>query len=200
MNIIHIGAPKTASTLIQNVLNDERDALASVGVNVPDLGWDRERGHYGFRTSLNRAVNGDPYHEALRKDFRRILSDPQETQLISTETLWPVTPISLLRVFPELSDTQILFFCRSQEDIILSHYFQKIKGGRETRTLERFFEAEKENYDYFRLISTWEASFGPGNVHPILYEQALSEGGLCCAKSVKPGPPLSPDALIRRAR
>lgn len=177
MYIIHIGSPKTGSTLIQDFLHDKRDALDALDLSLPLTGWARGRGHYAIRESLNRSADGVEYYENIRSEFSSFAKN-QKNIVISSEALWTVPPKSLLRVYPFLKSAKVVFYCREQYSLIKSHYFQKIKGAGETRSFYDFFLDERENYEYDKILNKWEDVFGAGNVFPMLYEKSAREGGI----------------------
>lgn len=177
MHIIHIGAPKTASTFLQARLDSAAPRLRELGVCLPPEGWARGRGHFDFRMSLRPSADNDPHYIKLREQFReRFLREPNT--VLSAETLWTVKPENILQCYPELKDAKIIMVCRSQRDMIMSHFFQKVKGGRIHCTLMEFLERERNQYDFLQKIQTWEAVFGTGSVCPLLYEKMTNEGGI----------------------
>ena len=80
--IIHIGAPKTGSTAIQNFLYDHEDDLEQLGIHYPRHGVKRGGGHVGFRQSLNNSSlkkqegveNRESFHRILHQDSCTLLS------------------------------------------------------------------------------------------------------------------------------
>ena len=177
MIVLHIGAPKTASTLVQTVLHDFRHALAGIGITVPSSGLRRDGGHVGFRETLRSGSGGDPELAALRRDYTRAFASEQAI-VLSCEQLWTVPPEHVLRIYPGLAGARIVFYARWQPDMILSHFFQKVSGAGESRSLVRFAEEERHQYDFHLVATQWEKAFGSGSVLPRVFEHNPGHHGI----------------------
>jgi len=82
--VLHIGAPKTASTYLQDLLFSHGQFLRSeLNIWVPEAGFFKGRGHIGFRQSLIKKLKtGDV--EENRKQYRKAFKS-KENVLISSE-------------------------------------------------------------------------------------------------------------------
>lgn len=178
MLLIHIGAPKTASTLLHRILHDNRAKFAAAGLTVPEQGWTASGGHMKVRQSLMRVGDGDPEVEALRAQYRDMLLSQTGPVVVTTETFWTVSPQQILRVYPQAAGAHILMILRAQSDLIVSHYLQKVKSGVETRTLRRFAGEEHDTYDFAARADAWAAAFGKERVHILVYEDLVRDGGV----------------------
>lgn len=178
MIILHVGAPKTGSTAIQDFLHTARSDLEAAGLVVPDIGWAKGRGHFGVRQSMNKNSDGVPEMEAVREDLKRSFIGEDRAILISTETLWTVPPQAMLRVYPELKQAHVVLYLREQSTMIASHFSQKIKGGINIPSLSEYIDQNKHQYDFDGILKEWQSAVGRSNVHPFIYEDAAPGGGL----------------------
>ncbi|MEM7317852.1 MAG: hypothetical protein AAF408_02400 [Pseudomonadota bacterium] len=178
MLLIHIGAPKTASTLLHRIIHDNRARFAAAGLRVPERGWTAGSGHMSVRQSLMRNGDGDPEVEALRAYYRDILAHDEARTILTTETFWPVSPDQILQVYPQAASARIMMILRAQSDLIVSHYLQKVKSGVEERTLRGFAEAEHEKYDFATKAAEWGAAFGTDSLHILIYEDLVGRNGV----------------------
>lgn len=201
MIVLHIGAPKTGSTAIQDFLSAARADLLELGILVPETGWRDGAGHSEFRRSMNKTSDGDLDMERVRAEMNQHFDWPGHV-LISCEMIWSVPPKGAFRYYPKLKDATIVFYMREQVSMIESHYSQKLKGGRECRSFREFFEAEKEAYDYIEMFQRWQTALdeGQGEVKPFLYSQNMNviEDFLSSVGSIFGVSPAEIDALCQK--
>lgn len=173
MIVLHVGAPKTGSTSIQQFITSNRAGLEDAGIHAPEAGWVDGAGHTGFRRSFEptRAPQFAEVQSELTKTFNE-----QKNVLISSELLWTVKPTRLLDKYPSLDGCKVVFFLRDQRTMIESHYSQKIKGGRSLPTPEKFIQEQRKFYDFNRFCESWSAVFGRENLKPLIYEDACKAG------------------------
>jgi hypothetical protein len=180
MNILHIGAPKTGTTTLQNFLTSARERLAEKGILVPKAGWKPNGGHVGFRNSLNRSAEDDDESENIKTELTRSFEDKSTVKLICCEMLWTVAPKRVAEVYPALKkdDIKIVLYIRRQDKIIYSHYAQRVKSGRTVATLPEFVEQNFALYDYSKVAADWSTVFGEGCIVARVYEDVLATGGI----------------------
>ncbi len=175
MIIIHPGAPKTGTTALQNFLFDSSDRLREIGIEFPDCGLSRSGGHKDFRVSLNKSSLSDPYFDKIRSSLNDVFETTKDV-LISCELLWSVDPRRIVECYPVLKDAHILVYLRRQDNMIESHYAQKVKGGVIEILPKEFYKKHMLDYDYDAFCSNWAAVFGSKNIHPRIYESSKKNG------------------------
>lgn len=177
--VLHIGAEKTGTTVIQAFCADNADALADRGVLYPE--------GYGYRkhTALTAAVSGaddlllragadpgaDP--DRLAEDVSARLKEAvargrPEHLLLSSEhlssRLADAKPISRLHaMLAEISEeVRVVLYLRRQDQLLLSLYSTSVKAGG-TKSLGEFARGAWW-FDFDRLLGLWEAEFGRDSV------------------------------------
>ena len=189
---IHIGAPKTGTTAIQQYLLKNRDGLARQGVLYPTGGLLKSAHHvigaaiFPGRSSRLGAVTRD---EALSKSFREIRQEMDErkprTVILSTEYLWGELSSSnirrLLQPFEDLS-IKIIAYVRRQDLLAQSLYVQAVKTGTMEAFpawLKRVVDGEKAGFDFHKVLSSWKNSGVAADIVVRVYEKSQLQGDVC---------------------
>lgn len=176
---LHIGRGKTGTTSLQGYLARRRAALAAAGVHylhADDAG--RGCGHQQFAKSFIAAPPGymipaiDP--ERIRREVAAEIRDtPATAFLISSENFPLADPDALAAWFAaeaQVTDIRIIFFVRSQDELLESEYNQMVKLKRESRPLMAYAEQAFEGVDYFAECERWAAVFGRRNLLCRIYD------------------------------
>lgn len=213
--IIHIGAPKTGTTSIQDFLFANTAALAKQGFrfhrNVAGRGSQfeypmaamaqggkllhnpSERIRYKART-LDEAQAESAPHVAALADFPTRWREP--VALFSSEHILPwLDRASLIKTLdqmftPVFSEVRYVVYFRAQRDLILSQYSEQIKRGA-TLTLDAFLDARLARLDLHPQIKRWVNTVGKDRLDVRLYDPSFLLGrdligDFCAACGIDP--------------
>ncbi|NUQ82465.1 MAG: hypothetical protein HUU10_12705 [Bacteroidetes bacterium] len=177
---LHIGAMKTGTSAIQNVLYQKQNKLAQTGLFIPTLSK-RARNYLGF--SLLSPVPDfihtrlpEPAGDLYKQLNTEIDQCAQKTVVISTESWYQIStshllgaeaPRQLHRLLGgERSDRtyKVVFFIRRQDRLMESIYNQHIKNNNLYSLLQSPFSEFMDHYsgyaDLEGITRSWESVFG----------------------------------------
>lgn len=171
--LIHIGAPKTGSTALQNFLALNVDALECQGWTYPRSVL-RGGGHHDIAFHLlgdypdwamPSEVNLNAIPEILRKDI-----STKNRIILSSENFYWLTDPMLLKQFLENIGAgrddvvKILLYVRRQDDAIISWYNQIVKAQGYSGSIYDCISDFAEMWNYQRKIDEWGQAFGFENI------------------------------------
>ncbi|MFT5824281.1 MAG: hypothetical protein ACI8ZM_005547, partial [Crocinitomix sp.] len=172
MNIkvyIHIGPPKTATSAIQNWLQNNRDLLLNQGFFYPEHSVDENGVSSGNvldvfdRNEDTKLVISDKKVKQLLRDCKKNKCD---TLLLSSEFFF-FQVSELLEIFPH---AQLIVYLRFPLDVIESSYNQAVKRHDETKP----FSLPKEpNAYHLKFIEKMFAKHGTANFTIRFYEKSM---------------------------
>ena len=191
--ILHIGAPKTATTLIQRCLEKSSPAFADLGIYVCDfLG---SSNHKLLAYTFREKNDGDEIqsklrlHEpemrkiaysALREKFSDLISETSVKKLvISSEDLQSKLNKNdiknLSKFFHELGfDVSVVLYIREQASAINSHFSTTLKSSVDVIKMRpKLFTQEQfsaSRYNYNLTIRLWRKYF-PDNFKLLIYNK-----------------------------
>lgn len=209
--VLHVGAPKTASTYIQRRLRANAERLRKHSIVVPVLPAVAEMA--GNAKLLPAALGQRPsltFQRAFPKidiralDPARIVTEllqnwrsDAESVILSAENLRPVHARPLRELLPTKTPTVVVLFVRRQDRWLDSYFNQMIKTNEvheETGTfLSRLLNEEDERLcrpDWFAHYQAWRDAFGDCKV--VFYDEVASDvfGAFLNAAGLKPMPDL----------
>jgi hypothetical protein len=176
---LHIGAPKTGTTYLQDRLTVNARSLARHGVHVPSTSPLVSPAMAQFRAALDllgQDWGGDPGHaegswEALVRRVRR----RSGTVVISHEILAPATAGHVARVMRDLagSEVHVVYTARDLGRQLPAAWQESIKQGRRW-TYRRFLDQFEKGRSWFyrafdvpTVLGTWGAGLPPQHVHVV---------------------------------
>ncbi|MGB0100865.1 MAG: hypothetical protein WBP61_11360 [Nocardioides sp.] len=184
---LHIGAPKTGTTYLQDRLSVNAKSLAEHGVHLPTPSPLISPGLAHFRGALDlldQDWGGAPGHadgswEALVRKARR----RSGTVVISHEILAPATPAQVARAMRDLagSEIHVVYTARDLGRQIPAAWQESIKQGRRwsyKRFLDRYQKGRTWFYRAFdvpRVLGTWGAGLPPDHVHVVTVPHGRNE-------------------------
>lgn len=189
---IHIGAPKTGTTAIQDFLFKNREQLRSQGVLYPAAGLLKNAHHIigaaVFPGRSHRLV-GVSREEALRTSIGNLRSEIERsnphTVILSSEYLWgrlsQKDVRSLLEPFSDCT-IRVIAYLRRQDLLAQSLYVQAVKGGLADSFpvwLERVADGERAGFDFHRVLSCWTTAGVPAEVVVRVYERSKLKEDIC---------------------
>jgi glycosyltransferase involved in cell wall biosynthesis/tetratricopeptide (TPR) repeat protein len=178
--VLHIGAQKTASTLVQQVLRRDKEKLRSRGFNVVSrnvmLGTDLQK--LLDKYSVGQEVS-DEQVEAARGALLELIDPKSDTHLLTNEDFFNrirtgyffdhlkyglETMIRVLDTVP-----RVVLYVRSQPSYLESLYLQMVHVGREL-DFDAFIQAFDGKVSWLSVAETIAEKVGPENLTVIPFE------------------------------
>ena len=176
---LHIGAPKTGTTYMQDRLMLNQASLAEHGVTIPTKNRFVDADLFHFRAALDlldQDWGGAPGHavgswDTMVKRVRRA----RGTVIISHEVLAPAEPDVIARVMNDLADSEIhlVYSARDLARQLPAAWQERVKQGRKW-TFRRFLDKVERNQTWFRaamdlpaVLDNWGAKLPPDRVHVV---------------------------------
>lgn len=202
---LHIGAPKTGTTYVQDRLSRNARTLAQHGVHFPSRSPLVSPGMFQFRAALDllgQDWGGDPGHadgnwDALVRRVRRT----RGSVIVSHEILAPAPAEAVARAKAELGagdDLHVVYGVRDLARQLPAAWQESIKQGRKW-TYRAFLRKVRTGKPWFyrafdvpAVLSTWSAGLPPENVHVVTVPQSGTTGPdelwhrFCRAVSIDP--------------
>jgi hypothetical protein len=186
---VHIGAPKTGTTYLQDRLGRNVKELAAHDVHVPTRAPLMSPGTFHFRAALDllgQDWGGPPGHahgswDALVRRVRR----SGGTSIVSHEILAPAAAAPIARLKEELGagrDTEIhiVYSARDLARQAPAGWQESVKQGRRWR-YGRYLSKVREGRSWFArafdlptVLSTWGNGMSPEHVHVVTVPQAAA--------------------------
>jgi len=188
--VLHIGLHKTASSYVQGLLAECRDALLREGVLYPTTGI-VDKSATGTREGAGsgQALLSRPGRQhVLKAQLFAELTEGVSTVLVSSEEfsragLRP-TPARLLARFSDFRSVRVVLVLRRQDNWIESYYKQVVDQYRnfETRSFDDYFRQEGQSLlDFRSRFTLWRDLVGPENFHVLSYDD-LPDGVAICRR------------------
>lgn len=176
---LHIGAPKTGTTYLQDRLMLNQASLAQHGINIPTKSRFVDADLFHFRAALDlldQDWGGTPGHavgawDTMVKRVRRT----HGTVIISHEILAPAKPDVIARVMNDFADSEvhIVYSARDLARQLPAAWQESIKQGRKW-TFQRFLTKVENGQTWFRssmdlpkVLANWGAKMSPERVHVV---------------------------------
>lgn len=180
MNVcyLHIGAPKTGTSAIQDFLLTNQDYLYANGFVYPNPGLhkDDRQANDGNSKSILKAILHDDRDLAseLNNTLRSLLKS--ENVILSAEDLFNrayENGFDIIRCILKDVEVKVILYVRLQSEIFESAIKQRIRNHNKTD-----YEIPQEFYkkfDWFNCAALWAAEFGRGNVAVREYKSKKSD-------------------------
>jgi hypothetical protein len=190
--IVHIGAPKTGTTAIQQYLLKNRDALARQGVLYP-MGGLYKSGHHVIGAAIfpgrGNRLEGVSRDEALARSLEQIRTEiarqAPHTVILSTEYLWgELSAANVQRLLKPFADhsVKVIAYLRRQDLLAQSLYVQAVKGGLTDAFpvwLERVVDSEKAGFNFHKVLTCWKESGTQVELNVRVYERSQLTTDIC---------------------
>ncbi|HSE10458.1 MAG TPA: hypothetical protein VLB29_17485 [Nocardioidaceae bacterium] len=175
---LHVGAPKTGTTYLQDRLAANSESLAEHDIHFPRGPLGRDPGHTHFRSALDLlgedwggpSGHAEGYWEALMRKVRRT----RGTVIISHEILSAAPKEKVAKAMADLegSDVHVVFSARDVARQLPAFWQESIKQGRRW-TFAKFLEAAQNDDDLWfwrsqclpKVLSRWGAGLEPDHIH-----------------------------------
>ncbi|WP_022708562.1 glycosyltransferase [Paracoccus zeaxanthinifaciens] len=182
--ILHLGATKTGSTVLQHLLEDNRPELLRNGIWYPEVGlfWQADRphkqaGHVGFisEASDKRQILRQHLLSGLSLMDGRI-----HTIVLSSEAFFlNRNSLNLAEYFKNFNPEMVVYL-RRQDEWANSQYCEFVAGGAINSTSESFArwvakDKTQELLDYDGLVRGWEQHLPPKAIHVRRYLRTRSQ-------------------------
>lgn len=188
---LHIGAPKTGTTYLQDRLARNAGGLAAHGVHFPTRSPMVSPGLFHFRAALDlldQDWGGAPGHavgswDALTKRVRRL----DGTVIVSHEILAPARPEKVAKAMADLagSEVHLVYSARDLARALPAAWQESIKQGRKW-TYRKFLRRTRRGKPWFfrafdipSVLGTWGAGLPPERIHVVTVPQrgTVTTGG-----------------------
>jgi len=204
---LHIGAPKTGTTYLQDRLRLNAKSLADHGVHFPTRSPLVSPALFQFRAALDlldQDWGGPPGHakgnwDALARQVRR----RSGSVIVSHEILAPASPEQVAKAKADLagSEVHIVYSARDLARQLPAAWQESIKQGRRW-SYRRYLNAAESGDPWFvrafdlpTVLETWGADLPPERIHVVTVPQsgvARQHGDLlwlrfCEAFGIEPG-------------
>jgi hypothetical protein len=181
---LHVGAPKTGTTYLQDRLAANSESLAEHGIHFPRGPLGRDPGHTHFRAALDLlgedwggpSGHAEGYWDALMRKVRRT----KGTVIISHEILSAAPADRAAKAMADLegSDVHVVFSSRDVARQLPAFWQESIKQGRRW-TFKKFLRAVQDNDNMWfwrsqclpKVLSRWGAGLEPDHVHLVTVPQ-----------------------------
>ncbi|MGH3345363.1 MAG: hypothetical protein ACRDO4_00145 [Nocardioides sp.] len=185
---LHIGAPKTGTTYLQDRLALNAKALSDHGVHFPTKSPLVSPGLFQFRAALDlldqdwggKAGHARGSWDALVRRVKRL----NGTVVISHEILAPATPAKIDRAKQDLAGAElhIVYSARDLARQLPAAWQESIKQGRKWRFGRFVKKAERgqiwfaRSFDVPSVLGTWGAHVPPEHIHLVTVPQGPTDG------------------------
>jgi hypothetical protein len=209
--VVHIGAPKTASTYLQRRLRADPNHLRKHGIYVPVISLVAEMA--GNAKLLATALSRRPsltFQRAFSKidvsalDPTRLVAEllqdwraDSESVVLSAENFRPNHARRLRVLLPKTAPCVVVFFVRRQDRWIDSYFNQMVKTNEINEDISTFVarlcDTDGERLcrpDWFAHYEAWRDAFGDCKV--VFYDEVASDvfGAFIAAAGLEPVPDL----------
>lgn len=186
---VHIGAPKTGSTMLQSMASGNRALLLTRGLLYPEVCL-RGLGHHDWAFMLdggfpNWAKPAEVSLSGIEKAVGEECRGHHGDILLSSENFSLFPHPEGLRESLERSGLldgltpRIIFYLRRQDNLLDSWYNQMVKAQGFSGTLDEVVDNPPEFLDYDAQLEAWAESFGQTALDVRIYEEACrGPGGL----------------------
>ncbi|MEY2556455.1 MAG: hypothetical protein QOF93_1599 [Verrucomicrobiota bacterium] len=209
--VVHIGAPKTASTYLQRRLRADPSHLRNHGIYVPVLPLVAEMAGNAklLATALSRRPSltfqrAFPKIDVSALNPRRLVAEllqdwraDSESVVLSAENFRPNHAQRLRELLPKNAPCVIVLFVRRQDRWIDSYFNQMVKTNEVNEDISTFVarlcDTEGERLcrpDWFAHYEAWRNAFGDCQV--VFYDEVASDvfGAFIAAAGLEPVPDL----------
>jgi hypothetical protein len=209
--VVHIGAPKTASTYLQRRLRADPSHLRNHGIYVPVLPLVAEMAGNAklLATALSRRPSltfqrAFPKIDVSALDPTRLVAEllqdwraDSESVVLSAENFRPNHAQRLRELLPKNAPCVIVLFVRRQDRWIDSYFNQMVKTNEVNEDISTFVarlcDTEGERLcrpDWFAHYEAWRNAFGDCQV--VFYDEVASDvfGAFIAAAGLEPVPDL----------
>jgi hypothetical protein len=172
---LHIGASKTGTTYLQNLLFSNRDVLKEQGLTLPAERVDHFRFMLAVRERLDEVQRPEAAHTAWDRVIEEAREWPQDV-LITNELLAGATTEQARRTLRALepADAHIIYTVRDLVRTVPAEWQQSVKGGSAV-TFDAYVTSlmdgtsETDNFrslhDVPDVLRRWASDLPAGNVH-----------------------------------
>lgn len=174
--ILHIGAPKTGSSALQNFCLNNREQLAKAGYYYPEHGFDTNGISGGHsRLGISLRDKQDAIAEQIFKEYIEEAKRRNQILLLSAESFY-----GLPKVVKALTDgfkCRVVCFFRDPAEYVVSIYNQSVKRHYNTVKLETFCHrilSTESHQASGLLIYDWADHFGMENISVLEYRKPES--------------------------
>ena len=178
---MHIGRGKTGTTALQRLFASARAGLQQQGVRYVVAG--NSPGGYGHNNFAKAFIdapapymvmprNLDEVVEAVRSE---LLAAGEPRIVMSAENFASADPrrvASFVEAAVPGAEVRIIFFARSQDELVESQCNQFVRTARIQVSFESFIASYDEELEFDRVLEPWATVFGKGAIIARVYDGA----------------------------
>jgi hypothetical protein len=177
---LHIGTPKTGTSVLQYFLLKNRDRLHSKGVDYPTHTLDPNGVSSGNAKQIVLALESGNNSEA-KHIITEYLNSSYRTILLSSEYFFRLEKhhIATLKDMLGPVNTKIIVYLRKQDSLLESLYNQGVKQGQWTLKLAPFIDSEvgHKYHSYYDRLNAWASCYSKETINVHIYEKEEFVGG-----------------------
>ena len=183
--VIHIGPPKTGSTMLQDALHRNRDVLMQMGIRYAGSGTQSAAAAMAATRRRDRTTGRQVPASAWKQLLKEIENSIEPTVVVSSEWFAAATPAQIRMISQELSgaEYQIVVMLRSLDRILPSRWMQNVIEGATysfTEWLELVFSPSTNpsstrfwhQHRHDELVRRWGKVFGYHAITAICVDDA----------------------------
>ena len=183
--VIHIGPPKTGSTMLQDALHRNRDVLMQMGIRYAGSGTQSAAAAMAATRRRDRTTGRQVPASAWKQLLKEIENSIEPTVVVSSEWFAAATPAQIRMISQELSgaEYQIVVTLRSLDRILPSRWMQNVIEGATysfTEWLELVFSPSTNpsstrfwhQHRHDELVRRWGEVFGYHAITAICVDDA----------------------------
>lgn len=171
---LHIGAPKTGTSAIQEFLLLNKDALLKKGVHYCDTGMTSESGQAMLAWNLLGIHFGTPVDDRIWDEFLEEIENYKENILISSEFFWVFSKNEVMRVHELLKKytIKVILYLRRQDLWAMANALQEVKVfNQEFDSIDEIVNKILDETDYNEKVKIWSDIVGDNNIILRPYEK-----------------------------
>ncbi|PKN65139.1 MAG: hypothetical protein CVU57_12065 [Deltaproteobacteria bacterium HGW-Deltaproteobacteria-15] len=170
--LLHIGAPKTGSTALEKFLANNRNTLAQLGWQYPDVSL-RGFGHHDFAFLIGGgypewAIPQARPLEELVQDLKMSLTGAPGCIMSSENFFLLPNPRGVAEILSQANfppgDSKIVVYVRRQDEAHISWYNQVVKAQGYTGAITECIAENRDLWNYADRLKSWEEVFGRDNL------------------------------------
>ncbi len=171
---VHIGTHKTGTTAIQKFLFTNEDILREKGFLYPCSGRPEFPPFGQHKLAWSIKTNNSQKIDSEWNNLEQEIAEKKiENIIISAEdfSTFDVKQIETLKQRLSNYKVKIIVYLRRQDRFLESLYLTTVANGRYSKNLKSFVLKRQWRCDYYKLLQSWQKSFGKNNLIVKVYEK-----------------------------
>lgn len=173
---LHIGLPKTGTSVLQYALLEKAKFLGKNGLSYPPHKLECNNISSGNGREIAEKLIARKYEE-FDREINRVLENTTQKVVLSSEYFWGLHKEGILEIKKHSQNIKIIVYLRRQDTLILSRYNQRIKRHHLTVPITSWVPEYAQNsyrnkeLCYDKALLNWSEVFGKENLIVRPYEK-----------------------------